>query len=34
MPLSRIRSLGVKFLFDDRPYKLGETISVMLELTE
>lgn len=33
MPFSRIRPLDVKFLFDDLPYKLGETISVMLELS-
>ena len=33
MPISRLRPLDVKLLFDDRPYKLGETISVMLELS-
>ena len=33
MPISRLRPLDVKILFDDRPYKLGETINVMLELS-
>ncbi|MDA0987551.1 MAG: hypothetical protein O2783_00115 [Chloroflexi bacterium] len=32
MTLSRLRPLDVKFLFNDRAYKLGETINVMLEL--
>ena len=33
MPISRLRPLDVKILFDDRPYELGETITVMLELS-
>jgi hypothetical protein len=33
MPISRLRPLDVKLLFDDRPYKLGETMSVTLELS-
>ena len=33
MPFSRLRPLDVKLLFDDRPYMLGETIDVMLELS-
>lgn len=32
MTLSKLRPLDVKFLFDDRPYRLGETINVMVEL--
>ncbi len=32
MPLSRLRPLDVKLLFDDRPYNLGETIDVTVEL--
>ena len=33
MPFTRIRPLDVKFLFDDRPYKLGETIDIVVELS-
>ncbi len=32
MPISRIRPLDAKLLFDDRPYSLGETINAMVEL--
>ena len=32
MPLSRIRPLDAKLLFDDRPYSLGETINATVEL--
>jgi len=32
MPLSSLRPLDVKLLFDDRPYNLGETIDVTVEL--
>ena len=32
MPISRIRPLDAKLLFDDRPYNLGETINATVEL--
>ena len=32
MPLSRLYPLDVKLAFDDRPYCLGETIHVLVEL--
>lgn len=31
--LSRLMPLGIKVNFEDRPYKLGETVSLTLELT-
>ena len=33
MPLSRLYPLDMKLAFDDRPYCLGETIHVLVELT-
>lgn len=33
MPLTRIRPLDVKLLFDDRPFKLGEAIDIVVELS-
>ena len=33
MTLSRLRPLDVRFLFDDRPYRLGETLDIVVELS-
>ena len=33
MPLTRIRPLDVKFELDDRPYKLGETMDIVVEVS-